>query len=306
MRSVSTRPRRIGFLYPGSPDREFDDWRQRFLEALKQFAWVEGSNILIEWRFAEFDRTLYAPLAADLVRVKVDALVAAGTPLTRALRQATRAVPIVTGVGDPVGSGFAKNLAKPGGNITGLSWSLREKARKQVRLLLEMVPTVQTLLILRSPRYGDISELNRCLGRVARESGTKAEVRTVESFAEVEAALGRFAGLMTGAACVYGHGSFQFDTSKLAETAIRHRVATVCDERFAVEAGCLMSYNLYHPDQAQRFASLIDQILRGASPAEIPFELPTKSEFVINRRTAGSLGLLIPPELLLRADAVID
>ena len=267
---------------------------------------MEGSNLFIEWRFAEYDQTVYAPLAADLVRARVDALLGAGTPLTRALQQATRAVPIVTGVGDPVGSGFARNLAKPGGNITRLSWSLREKARKQIGLLLEMVPTVRTLLILRSPRYGDIAELNRCLKRVARDCGTKAEVRTVESFAEVEAALNRLAGLMTGAAFVYGHGSFQFDTSRLAETAIRHRVATVCDERLAVEAGCLMSYALYHPDQTQRFASLIDQVLRGASPAETPFELPTKSEFVINRRTASSLGLAIAPQLLLRADAVIS
>ena len=298
--------RRIGILYPGSPDREFDEWQPRFLDALKEFAWVEGSNICIEWRFAEFDQALHVPLAAGLVRAGVDALLAAGTPLTRALQQATREIPIVTGVGDPVGSGFAKSLAKPGGNITGLSWSLREKAREQVRLLLELVPTVRRLLILRSSRYGDISELNRCLERVADEYGMELEIRTVESFDEVEAALKHLTGLMTGAAFIYGHGSFQFDTSKLAETAIRHRVATVCDERRAVEARCLMSYNLYHPDQTQRFASLIDQVLRGVSPAGIPFELPTKSESVINRRTAASLGLVIPPNVLLRADAVID
>ena len=297
--------RRIGVLYPGSRDREFDEWRPLFLDALKQFAWEDGRNIGIEWRFAQYDQTLYAPLAADLVRAGVDALLAAGTPLTRALQQATREVPIVTGVGDPVGSGFAKHLAKPGGNITGLSWSLREKARAQVGLLLELVPTVRRLLILRSSRYGDISELNRCLERVADESGTEVEIRTVESFDEVEAALKHLTGLMTGAAFIYGHGSFQFKPSKLAETAIRHRVATVCDERLAVEAGGLMSYNLHHSDQTQRFASLMDQVLRGVSPAEIPFELPTMSEFVINRRTAASLGLVIPPNVLLRADAVI-
>jgi putative ABC transport system substrate-binding protein len=297
--------RRIGVLYPGRHDREFDEWRPLFLEALKAFAWEDGRNVGIEWRFAEYDQRLHAPLAADLVRMGVDAVLAAGTPLTRALQQATREIPIVTGVGDPVGSGFAKDLAKPGGNITGLSWSLREKAREQVRLLRELVPTVRRLLILRSLRYGDISELNSCLERVADESGMEVEVCTVESFDEVEVALKHLAGLMTDAAFTYAHGSFQFDASQLAEAAIRHRVATVCDERLAVEAGGLMSYTLHHADKTRRFASLIDQVLRGVNPAEIPFEPPTTSEFVINRRTAASLGLVIPPNVLLRADAVI-
>lgn len=301
----STNPRRIGFLYPGPQGREFDEWRQSFVEALKELAWVQGDNIVVEWRFAQYDQTLYAPLAADLARARVDALLTAGTPLTRALQKETTVVPIITSVGDPVGSGFAKSLAKPGGNITGLSRALREKSRKQITLLLEIAPTVRTLAILRSPQYGDISELNECLVEAAHEFGMMAKAHTVESYAEIEAALEELAGLVTGAAFFYGHGSFQLDPLRVAEIAIRNRVAVICDERSSVEAGGLMSHNLAHPDPARRFASLTDQVLRGADPGEIPFELPTKTEFVINRQTATSLGLVIPPELLLRADSVI-
>jgi len=305
MTSTSTSTPRIGFLYPGYRDPEFDAWRLAFLKALEDVSWIEGGNLLIEWRFAEYDRTRYAPLADELVRGGVVALATAGTPLTHALRRVTESIPIVTGVGDPVGSGFAISLQNPGLNITGLSWGLREKARKQIGLLVEMVPTVQTFLVLRSRRYGDIPELNTCLKEVAKEFGRVADIRTAESFAEIESALGSVAGTATGAAIIYGHGAFQFDPSKLASAAIRHGVVTIGDERRAAEAGCLMSYAMRHPDQERRFASIIDRVLRGDKPAQIPFELPAESELIVNRATATALGLVLSKELLHRADAVI-
>ncbi len=242
--------RRLGFLYPGYRDADFDSWRSA--------------------------------------------------------SRATSSIPIVTGVGDPVGSGFAISLESPGRNITGLSWALREKARVQVGLLLEMAPAVTTLMVLRSQRYGDIAELNACLEGVASEHRLAFAVRTAESFDEIELALDELAGPATGSVVIYTRGAFQFDESTLAKAAIERGIVAFGDERRPVEAGCLMSYGVRHEDQERSFASALDRILRGESPAQIPFELPTKSEFIVNRRTATALGLTLPAELLRRAHAVIE
>lgn len=302
---MSTSPRRVGFLYPGYKDPEFDSWRQEFLAALGDLAWTEGNNLLVEWRFAEYDRSRYALLANEPEWAGADVLVTAGTPLTHALRQARPSIPIVTGVGDPVGSGFAINLDSPGLNVTGLSWGLREKARRQVGLLVEMAPSVTTLLVLRSRRYGDISELNACLEEVAREHGLVAEVRTADSNAEIESVFGGCEGDLTCAAISYAHGAFQLDAATMARAAIRHGIVPIGDERSAAEAGCLMSYGMHHADQARSFASFVDRVLRGENPARMPFALPECLEFIVNRATAASLGLALAPELLHRADAVI-
>jgi putative ABC transport system substrate-binding protein len=305
MNSASTNPRSVGFLYPGHRDAQFDSWRQDFVAALAERSWTEGSNLRIEWRFAEYDRTRYAPLADDPAWAEVDVLVTAGTPLTHALRDARPSVPIVTSVGDPVGSGFAVSLESPGLNITGLSLALREKARGQIGLLVEMVPTVRTLLVLRSQQYGDIPELNACLEEVSREHGLSAEVVAAQSLAGIESAFAGRRGRMTFAAIFYSHGAFQFDESTMARAAIRHGIAAIGDERRAAEAGCLMSYGMHHADSARSFATFIDRVLRGENPARMPFGLPEQSQFIVNRATAAALGLALSPELLERADAVI-
>ena len=303
--STSGGPRRVGFIYPGHRDSGFETWRRDFLEALSGLSWIEGDNLLIEWRHAEYDRTRYAPLADDPAWAGVDVLATAGTPLTRALRLARPSIPIVTSVGDPVGSGFAISLESPGLNVTGLSLALREKARRQICLLVEMMPAVRTLLILRSQRYGDIPELNACLEDVSGEHGLAAEVRTADSLAEIESAFASFGGNMTCAAIFYAHGAFQSDEAMLVRAAIRHGIAAIGDERCAAEAGCLMSYGMHHADQARSFAALVDRVLRGESPAGIPFALPARAEFIVNRATAASLGLALSSDLLRRADAVI-
>jgi putative tryptophan/tyrosine transport system substrate-binding protein len=289
---------RLGILFPGSPDHELEEWRPLFFGALEELGWVEGRNLSIEWRFAERDHERYAPLAHDLACAGMDALLVAGTPLTRALQDAAPTIPIITSVGDPVGSGFAKTLARPGGNVTGLSWALEDKARKQIELLREMAPTIQRLLILRSQRYGDISELNRCLEGVVRESGMAPEVLTIETLAQVDERFTHSGEPLTTAAFIYGHGSFQLDVAALAGIAVRCRVATVTDDRNNVEAGCLMSYTLRHRDQSRQQAGMLDKVLRGISPAEIAFELPTIPDLVINRTTAVALGIAIPRHLL--------
>jgi putative ABC transport system substrate-binding protein len=305
MTSTQGNLRRLGFLWPGHRDAGFESWRRDFVEALEVCSWTEGSNLLIEWRFAEYDRTRYAPLAHDPAWAGVDVLVTGGTPLTHALSRAHPSVPLVTGVGDPVGSGFAKSVESPGFNITGLSWGLREKARKQIGLLIEIVPTVRTLLVLRSRQYGDIPELNACLEDVSTEHGLIAEIVTAESFGEIEAAFERRAGPLTSAAIIYGHGASQFDPSKVASAATGRRIATVGDERLDAEAGCLMTYSVRHASQARSLAAAVDRVLRGQSPARMPFALPDQSEFIVNRATADSLGLALSPDLLHSADAVI-
>ena len=247
-----TAPRRVGFLYPGYRDEEFDSWSRDFLQALENLSWTEGRNFAIEWQFAEYDCARYAPLADDPAWTGVDLLATAGTPLTHALRRAWPSIPIVTGVGDPVGSGFAISLETPGLNITGLSWALREKARKQLDLLIEMVPTVRTLLVLRSQRYGDISELNAVLEQVSRERGLTAEIRTAEALSEIESAFRDVGEPLTGGAIIYGHGAFQFDESTMARAAIRHGIAAIGDERRAAEAGCLFGYGTRHSQQSVR------------------------------------------------------
>ncbi len=296
----------IGFLYPGRKDAEFDSWRLGFAKALVERSWREGDNLLIEWRFGEYDQTRYDRMAAELISAGADVLVTAGTPLTHALSRATQSIPIVTSVGDPVGSGFAVDLQSPGHNITGLSRALREKARAQIGLLVEMAPGVKTLMVPRSERYGGIPELDACLEGVAAECGMDFTVRTAESFAEVEFALGALAGPATAATFVYAHGAFQFDESTFASAAIRYGVVAAGDERRTVEAGCLMSYGLHHPDPEKSYASLVDRVLRGENPARIPFEMPTVPEIIVNRATAVALGLALAPELLQRADAVIE
>jgi putative tryptophan/tyrosine transport system substrate-binding protein len=304
VRLDSRHPRKVGFLYPGHRDPEFESWRLEFLRCLEDLSWVEGVNLHVEWRFAQSDSARYTALAADPAWAGVDVLVTGSTPLTHALKQARPSTPIVTGVGDPVGSGFATSLESPGYNITGLSWALREKARSQVGLLVEMVPTVQNLLVLRSRRHGEIPELNACLEEVAREHALIAEIHTAETFAEIEHALGRVAVPMTSVAIAY-RGAFHFNFERLAEVAIHHGIAAIGDDRSASEAGCLMSYGTHHANLARSFASLVDRILRGDNPAQMAFELPDRSEFVVNQATAALLGLALSPDLLRRADAVI-
>ena len=300
------RMRRLGILSGHGRNREFEAFRLRLLEALGSLGYVEGKNIVIEWRLTDNDQARNAPLAMDLVNSGVDALLTQGTPRTRALQHATSTIPIVTGVGDPVGSGFAKTLAKPGGNITGLSYADTVIAQKQIELLREMAPAVRRVLIFRLRQYGNVSELNEPLVVAARQAGITSEVRAVSGFDEFEMGLNALRGSLTGAAFIPDDFRLEIDPSKVAEVAIRNRVATFCYERVYVENGSLMSYTLYHPDELQRISGMLDKVFRGIDPAGIPFELPSKSLLVLNRRAAAALGLAIPTEILLRADEIIQ
>jgi putative ABC transport system substrate-binding protein len=228
-----------------------------------------------------------------------------GTACTRALQQATRTIPIFTGVGDPVGAGFAKSLARPGGNITGLSSGTREIAQKQIELLRVVVPKLSTLAIVGAHKsLAYLREITEPVTSAARGAGVSAELRQISSLQDIEGALRALPSAGRGAVVFMGNLG-NLDERSVMQVAIRLRVPAMVGGRESVEKGGLLTYTLVHENEARRTLELVDKLLRGADPAEIPFELPTKSSFVFNRRTAEAIGVKFPADFLLRADEVI-
>ena len=276
------------------------------MKALEKLGWIEGRNLTIEWRYTDSDERVAAAVAAELVKARVDVLWTIGAPATRALQRATSTIPIVTYVGDPVGGGFAKSLGRPGGNITGIAWSVPENARKIVEVLRKLAPRVTKLSMLRLPKAQDSFEIAPLLREAARESGIVAELRLVGSIGEIEEQAKLLRGPLTGAIYVTNDLGTKFDPEAMSRIAIRHGVALVSDEYYIVKAGGLMSYIFYHDPDENRGAAVIDKLLRGTDPASLPFELPSRSALSLNRRTAKALGISIPDELLLRAQTLVD
>ena len=297
--------RRLGVLLYDNAE-SWDFLAPELRKELAALGWVEGTNLSMEWRFANGDAARLPDLAAQMARSGVDAILTRGTPVTRALQQATATVPILTGVGDPVGAGFATSYANPGGNITGISYAIAETQTKQIELLKAMVPRLSRLVIvLNADRSGFANEVTRLVENAARQSGIAPRTVLVASIADLRAALlpDRAAGV--SAALVFGLGTM-IEPKELAHIAVRNRMPTMFEYSFYVEAGGLMSYRLNWENQTQRTAAQIDKVFRGAKPTQIPFEFPTRSELVINRATAKALGLSIPQSLLLRADRVVE
>jgi putative tryptophan/tyrosine transport system substrate-binding protein len=297
--------RRLGVVLYDRP--ESWDWLAPALrKALAELGWVEGTNLSVEWHFANGDSARLAELASQVARSGVDAILTRGTPTTRALQRATTTIPIVTGVGDPIGSGFAASYANPGSNITGLSWATTESHRKQIELLKSTVPGLARLIIvLKADRSQFAGEMTRSLDAAAREFGLVTRTVPVDSAADLQTTLRRERNAGFSAAFVFGLGA-SVAPKEIADIALRNRLPTMFEYGFYVEAGGLMSYRLNWEDQTKSTAIQLDKLFRGIKPAQIPFELPTRSEFVINRATAKALGLAIPQTLLLRADQVIE
>ena len=275
-------------------------------QELATLGWVEGTNLTVDWRFANGDASRLAELAQQMVRSGVDAILTRGTPATRALQLASSSVPIQTGVGDPIGSGFARSYAKPGGNITGLSWGIAEANIKRVELLRAMVPKLARLLVvMKADRSPYVNEMTASIDTAARQFGIATTLALVDGVADLQAALRLDRASGVGAALVFGLGT-AIDPKVAAQVALRSRMPAMYEYEFYVDSGGLMSYRLNWENQSRRSAAQLDQIFRGVSPAQIPFELPTRSEFVLNRAAAKSLGLAIPQAVLLRADRVVE
>jgi putative tryptophan/tyrosine transport system substrate-binding protein len=298
----------IGFLYPGlSPAASYPQL-EGLRQGLSELGYVEGKNITIEYRFAEGKLERLPDLAAELVRLSVDVIVAAGgTPGIVAAKNATSTIPIVfPNVGDPVAMGFVDSLARPGGNITGLTLRTPAFRGKQLELLKEVVPRTRRVAVL-------AQETNAAHALVFKELQTAAsaldlqlnqiEVRGPNDF---ESAFSKMTGTVRPTGLFLQTTAMFIDNRKrIADLATKHRLPAIYDAKELVEAGVLMSYGPDLSDLGRRAATYVDKILKGAKPADLPVEQPKKFELVINLKTAKQIGLTIPPNVLVRADKVI-
>jgi len=292
---------RIGFL---APESRASGRREAFRRGLRDLGYVEGQNIVIEWRGAE-DRSRLAELAAELVREKVDVIVTQGRATVPA-RNAAGSVPIVFGFsGDPVEAGLVGSLARPGGNMTGITFLAFELVGKRLEILREAVPRVSRVAVLASPAHpGEQRELSETQS-TARAVGATLLYHQVRTTADVDAALDAIMKGNANALLAFPDPVTNAHRKQIAEFAAKQRLPSVFGWSDYVEAGGLMSYGPDHNALWRRLAVHVDKILKGAKPADIPVELPMKFELVINLKTAKQIGLTIPPNVLARADRVI-
>jgi putative tryptophan/tyrosine transport system substrate-binding protein len=295
----------IGYL-GSSTLSAMSQWTASFVQRLRELGWVEGRNVAIEYRWAEGRAERAAEIAAEFVRLKVDVIVTYGTPPTLAAKQATSAIPIVFALaGDPVGTGLVASLARPGGNVTGLSVQLTESRGKRLELLREAVPGLRRLAILGN--VGNPFTVLEIEGvqAAARTLGLEvhtAEIRRAQDIAPAfETLRGR-----TDAIYVSTDPLVLTNLTRINTLALGSQLPTIYSSREYVEAGGLMSYGPNYPDLWRRAADYVDKILRGAKPGDIPVEQPTKFDLIVNLTTAKTLGLTIPESFLLRAEEVIE
>jgi len=300
---------RIGYLATnlrGSPPAS----HEAFLEALRGLGYVEGRNVVIEYRDAEGKDERLAALAAELVALNVDVIVAAaGTLAAVAARKATRTLPIVfIAVGAPVTSGLVTGLARPGGNATGLSAVSPDLASKWLELLKQAVPGVSRVAFLRQPgALGDADkDVLKQAEVAARALGVRFQLVEARGTADFDGVFSELTNARAGGLVVLSTPMFSSERTRLVDLAARHRLPTMFPFRSYVDAGGLMSYGPNVADLFRRAATFVDKILKGAKPVDLPVEQPTKFELVINLKTAKALGLTIPQSLLQRADQVIE
>jgi putative ABC transport system substrate-binding protein len=296
---------RIGWL--GLDPERGTHLRVAFLEGLRDLGYVEGRDFVIESRYTggSLERALAA--AAELAAVKIDVIVAGTTPMALAAKHATRTIPIVfTSASDPVTSGLVNSPARPGGNVTGLSFLSAELVGKHLELLTQALPGVNRVAVLWQPRERPGKDMLRGADVAARPLGLRLHFVEVPKPDDFDRAFSEVAGARVGALAFMTSGMFFIEQRRLVDLAAKHRLPTVWPFREAVDAGGLMSYAPHLPDLFRRAATYVDKILKGARPGDLPVEQPTKFELVINLKTAKALGLTIPPSLLLRADQVIE
>ena len=295
---------RIGYLSIASgPSPRTEALRQ----GLRELGYIEGKNITIEYRFAQEKADRLRGLATELVNLKVDLIVTGGPTATRAAQQATRTLPVVMAWGgDPVEARFVASLAQPGSNITGLTSMATELGSKRLGLLKEAVPHISRVAVLWNPSHSEASASFRETEGATRALGLSLESIEVRSAADLEGAFRRAVTRHADALTVLLDPVTLLNEAKVAELAARSRIPSIFYERRFATAGGLMAYGPLDEDLHRRAAGYVDKILKGAKPADLPVEQPTKFELVINLKTAKALGLTIPPSLLQRADEIIQ
>ena len=294
---------RIGVLRPGLPAApNYEAFRQ----GLRELGYVEGQNVILELRDTEAKAERLPDLAAELVRLKVDVIVTSSTPAIQAVKQATATIPIVMAFsGDPVGTGLVASLAKPGGNITGLSDIGPEISGKQLELLKEAFPTVSRVGFFLNPSNQSNRLRLKAAEATAGELKVQIQALEVQSVNDLEKAFSTISKAQAQALMTVRDPAININQKRIVEFAAENRLPTMHMDKEPVEAGGLMSYGPDVPDLFRRAATYVDKILKGTKPADLPVERPIKFELVINLKTANQIGLTIPPNVLMRADKVL-
>jgi putative ABC transport system substrate-binding protein len=301
----SAKVPRVGYLSPSSASLQ-----KHLVEALQQglrvLGWVEGQNIAIEYRWAEGKYERLSDLAVELVRVRVDVIYANSGPAALAAKRATSTVPIVfETLGDPVSAGLVASLARPGGNLTGVSGLGPELSGKQIELLKEVAPRLTRVAVLTNPSNKMATAALRETEIAARLLGVKFQVLEVSEPDKLEGAFSAITRERAGALMVLADPMFGTQRKRILGLVEKSRLPAIYVETGWVLAGGLMSYSPSLPEQFRKAAKFVDKILKGAKPADLPVEQPTKFEFIINLKAAKQIGLTIPPNVLARADKVI-
>lgn len=303
-----SRARRIGFLAGGSRPASLESSSYgSFLRGMRELGYIEGSDFIVEWRFAEGRFDLFPELAAELVQSKVDVIVLGTPQAIEPVRRATSTIPVVMGTStDPVGMGYASSLARPGSNITGLASSQEDYAPKQIELLSLLVPGLARVAYLNNPN----SSIHKTVFPIALAAARKAGITLIPvdlgTRDEIETAFAKFNKERVGAVVSTGDALFFSIRDRIAQSALQARLPTIFAQREYVEAGALMSYGESLADLYRRATFYVDKILKGASPSDLPIQQPTRFFLVINRRTAERLGLSVPLELNVLADELIE
>ncbi len=299
---------RVGFLSPRRrPVSLHSDIYKAFSNGMRELGYVEGKNLVLEWRFAGDKVERLPGLAAELVQLKVDVIVAENTTAIHAAQKSTATIPVVMGTSaDPVGSGFIKSLARPGGNITGLTTISADISPKLLEMLHSMVPKLSRVAVLVNPTNPGHPTVLKNIQAAAQRTGVtilSLEARTPQEIADTFSVV---AQKKAEAVIVLRDSLFNQQVRELAALAIKYRMPSIHGVREYVETGGLMSYGSSLTDNFRRVATYVDKIFKGAKPGDLPVEQPTKFELIINRKTAQALGLTIPQSLLISADQVIE
>jgi putative ABC transport system substrate-binding protein len=299
---------RIGILLPNTSEIVARNPRiAAFLKGLHDLGWIEGRNLVIEWRFAEGQLGRLAELAADLARIGVDAIVTAAAPSALAAQGATRSIPIVVlDPGDPVGLGLVASLARPGGNITGVSSIAPELAAKRLALLKEAVPAIARVAVLANAAIPPAEIAMRELEAAAKVLGVQIQSVPIKGVKGIEQAFSEIVSQHADGIVVFPDPLTFSNEVAITGFALKSRIPALYGAMEFVQAGGLMSYGPSYQEMFRRGAHYVDRILKGAKPGDLPIEQPTTFELVINMKTARALGVKIPPAVLFRADRVIE
>jgi putative ABC transport system substrate-binding protein len=305
---VNAKPRRIGFLTSASPPVSIEaSYLSGFTRGMRELGYVEGHDFVVEWRFADGRLERFAEFAADLVRLRVDVLITGTPTAVPPVREVTNTIPVVMGYStDPVGNGFIASLSRPGGNITGLASSQEDAAPKHLELLLMTLPTLSRIGVLVDPTSPNSHSVVQNAQAAAEQVGVVLVPSQARSVQEIESAFAMLRSQRVAAVMVVTGSVSFFNRERIAELALKNRLASMFSLREFVAAGGLISYGESLFDFFHRSAAYVDKIFRGALPADLPVEQPTRLFLAINQITARAIGVTVPPSLLALADEVIE